>query len=127
MATLLGALGAAAEQAGDLDRAVGYARAPGARPLSEDAARVLIGRLARTGDRASAAAVYRGVRESLRRELRFAPSPETRALVEEILNEPESPVVRSPPSPPAALTRLGQEPWSVAARRLPGCAPSGDG
>ena len=44
MATLLGALGAAAEQAGDLDRAVGYARERLALdPLSEDAARVLIG------------------------------------------------------------------------------------
>ena len=111
VATLLGALGAAAEQAGDLDRAVGYARERLALdPLSEDAARVLIGRLARAGDRASAVAVYRGVRESLRRELRLAPSPETRALVEEILDEPESPAVRSPPGLPAALTRLAQEP-----------------
>ena len=73
VAALLGALGAAAEQAGDLDRAVERARERLALdPLSEDAARVLIARLARTGDRASAVAVYQGVRESLRRELRRA-------------------------------------------------------
>ena len=117
VAALLGALGAAAEQAGDLDRAVERARERLALdPLSEDAARVLIARLARTGDRASAVAVYQGMRESLRRELRLAPSPETRALVQEIMEEREASTVRSPPSLPAALARGAQDP--LVGRRL---------
>ena len=119
VAALLGALGAAAEQAGDLDRAVERARERLALdPLSEDAARVLIARLARTGDRASAVAVYQGVRESLRRELRLAPSPETRALVQEILEERDASTVRSPPSLPAALTRGAQDPLVGRHRQL---------
>ena len=98
MATLLGALGAAAEQAGDLDRAVGYARERLALdPLSEDAR-------ASSSDGSRAPAIARAPPpciEGFARafgELGLAPSPETRALVEKILNEPESPVVRSPPS-----------------------------
>ena len=119
VAALLGALGAAAEQAGDLDRAVERARERLALdPLSEDAARVLIARLARTGDRASAVAVYQGLRESLRRELRLAPSPETRALVQEILEERDASTVRSPPSLPAALTRGAQDPLVGRHRQL---------
>ncbi len=122
VAALLGALGAAAEQAGDLDRAVERARERLALdPLSEDAARVLIARLARTGDRASAVAVYQGVRESLRRELRLAPSPETRALVQEILEERDASTVRSPPGLPAALDARD----AGHARRSPPCSSPG--
>src|SRR4051812_14268654 len=83
VAAVLGALGAACEEAGDIRRAVRYAREQLALdPLSEETARVLIVRLVRAGDRAAAIAVYVALRESLRRELGVGPSPETGTLVE---------------------------------------------
>ena len=51
------------------------------------------------------------LRESLRRELGVAPSPETRTLVEAIRNELPSPAtMRSPPAVPPMLTRSGRGP-----------------
>lgn len=119
VAAVLGALGAACEEAGDNRRAVAYAREQLALdPLSEGTARVLIARLARAGDRASAIAVSLALRESLRRELGVAPPPETRALVEEIRNELPSPAtMRAPPAVPPMLTRSGRRPVGGSRRR----------
>ena len=82
---LLVALGDAAEAGGDPEAAVGYARRRlELDPVSEDAARVLMRWLARTGDRAAAVAAYEAFRVALREALGMAPSAETRALVEEL-------------------------------------------
>ncbi len=56
-------------------------------PLSEDAARRLMGLLAEAGDRAAALAAYARLEERLRRELRVVPSRRTRELVAEIRAE----------------------------------------
>ena len=82
---LLVALGDAAEASGDPEAAVGYARRRlELDPVSEDAARVLMQRLARSGDRAAAVATYEAFRVALREGLGMTPSAETRALVEEL-------------------------------------------
>jgi DNA-binding SARP family transcriptional activator/tetratricopeptide (TPR) repeat protein len=90
---LLGALeqlGAGCEVAGDLDDALGWSRrAVAVDPLSEDAHRALIARLAASGDRARALVVYRALSERLRRELSVAPSPMTRRLVAQLRIDPE--------------------------------------
>jgi DNA-binding SARP family transcriptional activator len=78
-------LGASCEAAGNLDEALEWSRrAVAVDPLSEDAHRALIARLATSGDRARALVVYRALGERLRRELSVAPSPMTRALVERL-------------------------------------------
>jgi DNA-binding SARP family transcriptional activator len=82
---LLVALGDAAEAGGDPGAAVSYARRRlEVAPVSEDAARVLMRRLAGSGDRAAAVAAYDAFRVALREGLGMAPSAETRALVEEL-------------------------------------------
>jgi DNA-binding SARP family transcriptional activator len=99
---LLVVLGEVAEQAGDLEAAVRHARRRlELDPVSEDAARVLMRRLARTGDRAAAVAAYEAFRSALRRDLGMAPSGETRSLVEELRSDsPSSRVdVRTLPLP----------------------------
>lgn len=53
-------------------------------PLSEDAYRALMRRLAASGDRAGALTVFESLRERLRAELAIAPSPETRELAERL-------------------------------------------
>ncbi len=82
---LLGALerlAARSEADGDMDRALECSRrAVAIDPLSEEAHRALIARLAAGGDRARALMVYRTLAERLRRELAVAPSPATRELV----------------------------------------------
>ena len=105
---------AAAEEAGDLDRASRARRERLALdPLSEEAARALIGRLVRTGD-ARAPSRLSSAAESLRRDLRLAPSPETRALVQEILEERDAP--RSDAAgPPGGARAL----WQAARGRPP--------
>jgi DNA-binding SARP family transcriptional activator len=109
---VLAALGAAAEEAGDLQLATRYSREEVALdPLSEDAARALIRRLARTGDRATAVASYRTLRAALRRDLGIEPSVQTRALVQEIQSEaPSSAGAAPPPALPGALTRADSGP-----------------
>ena len=82
---LLSALADAAAAAGDHAGAVARARERVAlEPLSEEAHRELIARLAAAGDRAAAVTAYERLAERLRRELRIAPSAPTRALVAEI-------------------------------------------
>ena len=104
---VLAALAGAAEEGDDLRLAVHYSRERFALdPLSEEAARALIRRLARAGDRASAVASYRALRTGLRRDLGIEPSAETRTLVEEIESDvPRDAALRPPPALPAALWR----------------------
>jgi DNA-binding SARP family transcriptional activator len=112
VADLLVELGDAAEQAGDLATGVRHAR----RRLeldhvSEDAVRVLMRRLARTGDGAAAVAAYESFRRALQRELGMAPSAETRSLVEELRSDHQAPGVDVRAVPlPAALARSEQVP-----------------
>jgi DNA-binding SARP family transcriptional activator len=78
-------LAAASEEAGDLPAAVRWTRRQAFHdPLSEDAHRELIRRLAEAGDRPSALAAFAQLRTRLADELRVAPSAATRKLVEQI-------------------------------------------
>ena len=82
-------LAGSCETAGEEDAALEWSRrAVAVDPLSEDAHRSLIARLAAAGDRARALMVYRALAERLRRELSVAPSPATRALVERLRVDP---------------------------------------
>ena len=74
-------------------------------PLSEDAARRLIRRLAEAGDRAAALAAYARLEERLRRELRVVPSRRTRELVAEIRVEEAGEPVRTETPTRAVLPR----------------------
>ena len=105
-------LAAGCEAAGDLEEALEYSRrAVAVDPLSEEAHRGLIARLAAAGDRARALIVYRALAERLRRELSVAPSPATRALVERLridaMDEPREGAVVAPganaPAPPISI------------------------
>jgi DNA-binding SARP family transcriptional activator len=99
---LLAAVGEAAEAADDLEAAVAHARRRlELDPVSEDAARVLMRRLGRSGDRAAAVAAYEAFRAVLRRDLGIAPSDETRALVEELRADRPAAGVGTPPLPHA--------------------------
>ena len=85
LAGCLGALAERAQGAGDLARAIAWARRRlEVEPLSESAHRELVRLLAAAGDRAAALAAVDAFAARLRRELGLPPSPETRALVEEI-------------------------------------------
>jgi DNA-binding SARP family transcriptional activator/tetratricopeptide (TPR) repeat protein len=92
---LLGALehvAAHSETEGDMEGALEYSRrAVAVDPLSEDAHRALIARLAAAGDLARALVVYRALAERLRRELSVAPSPATRELVRKLRLESAEP------------------------------------
>ncbi len=73
------------EASDELDEALRWSRqAVTVDPLSEEAHRCLISRLAASGDRARALVVYRTLVERLRRELAVAPSQATRLLVERL-------------------------------------------
>jgi DNA-binding SARP family transcriptional activator/tetratricopeptide (TPR) repeat protein len=104
---LLTLVGDAAEAAGELEAAVRHARRRlELDPVSEDAARTLMRRLGRTGNGAAAVATYEAFRSTLRRELGMAPSPETRALAEELRAEQRGAVAPEPAPPlPSALVR----------------------
>jgi DNA-binding SARP family transcriptional activator len=111
VAELLAAAADAAEEAGDLDAAVQYARRRlELDPVSEDAVRALMRRLDRIGDSAAAVATYETFRSTLRRELGMAPSPETRDLVEELRSDgrgEETSAGLAPPLPGALV--LGEQ------------------
>jgi DNA-binding SARP family transcriptional activator len=85
---LLGVLGQLAEEAersGDLDAALHHTRKQVTLdPLSEEAQRELVRRLAAAGDRAGALAAYQAYGVRLQRELGIAPSPGCRQLVERV-------------------------------------------
>lgn len=85
VAGVLDRLASEAEAAGDGAAAVAHTRRIVALdPLAEEGQRALIRRLAQSGDRAAAVAAYTRYAERLRTELRIAPSPATRALVDEL-------------------------------------------
>jgi class 3 adenylate cyclase/tetratricopeptide (TPR) repeat protein len=113
--SLLELMAAVAQSAGDLAAAVALTRRQVALdPLSEEAHRELIGRLAASGDRSAALTIYRRLADRFASELRIVPSSATRDLVERIraaettpqpiaalLSDIPPPIV-SPPSDPAA-------------------------
>jgi DNA-binding SARP family transcriptional activator len=113
LAALLERMAATAEAAGDLAAAVALTRRQVALdPLSEEAHRELIGRLAAGGDRSAALATYRRLADRFASELQIVPSPATRELVEQIRTGTTTPQpVASPPSdspppvPAAAVER----------------------
>jgi pimeloyl-ACP methyl ester carboxylesterase len=80
---LLGRIAAEAEDAGDLDAALARTREQVALdPLSEEAQRELVRRLATAGDRAGALAAYKAYATRLRRDLDMSPSAAIRELAE---------------------------------------------
>ncbi len=116
---LLAVVGETAEQSGDLDTAIRYARRRlELDPVSEDAARILMRRLAGIGNSAAAVASYETFRSALRRDLGMAPSAETRALVEELRSDRRAPDVDARAAPlPDALARSEHAP--LVGRREP--------
>jgi class 3 adenylate cyclase/DNA-binding SARP family transcriptional activator len=102
--SLLELMAAAAEAAGDLATAVALTRRQVALdPLSEEAHRELISRLAADGDRSAALTTYRRLADRFASELRIAPSSATRELVERIraAETTPQPVAALPSDPPA--------------------------
>jgi len=104
---LLERMAAAAEASGDLAAAVAFTRRQVALdPLSEEAHRELIGRLAANGDRSAALTTYRCLTDRFASELGIVPSSVTRELVERIRAAETMPQpVAAPPSdipPPVA-------------------------
>ena len=124
VAAILDGLGAAAEASGDLQAAARHARRRlELEPASEQAARALMQRLARSGDGAAAVAVYESLRATLRRDYGMAPSAETRALVETLRAAPRPPAETAGAQPlPPALARsdhaplVGRDPQLAALR-----------
>ena len=104
---LLERMAAAAQDAGDLAAAVALTRRQVTRePLSEEAHRELIRRLAASGDRSAALTTYRRLADRFASELGIVPSAATRELVERIrasdttpLSAVAQPEVPSPDTP----------------------------
>jgi DNA-binding SARP family transcriptional activator/tetratricopeptide (TPR) repeat protein len=89
------------EEAGAPEQALEWSRrATATDPLSEEAHRALIARLASAGDRARALVVYRTLAERLRRELAVAPSPATRALVARLSADGDASGSKAPQAAP---------------------------
>ncbi len=108
----------AAEAAGDLAAAVALTRRQVALdPLSEEAHRELIRRLAANGDRSAALTTYRRLADRFASELGIVPSPVTRELVERIRAAETTPqpdrraAIRLP-----AARRAGQTPRRLGRR-----------
>ena len=98
---LLGAAGERAEADGRMPAALRHARRRlELDPVSEDAARELMARLARAGDGAAAAKVFEALRAALRRGLGMAPSAQTVRLAAE-LRGAASPAAAERPLPDA--------------------------
>ena len=126
---MLEGLAEASAAEGDLEAAIGWSRrAVAVDPLSEEAHRSLIARLGHAGDRARALVVYRSFSERLRRELSVAPSPATRALVEELRldvldpGDPGVPGVQSEPAQEPPHAAIESEPRARAGAVLAGRA-----
>jgi DNA-binding SARP family transcriptional activator len=83
---------ARAEEAGSVREAISWTRRwVELDPLAEDATRELVRRLSAAGERSSAMAAYARLRERLRLDLGIAPSPATRAVVEDLSQDSERP------------------------------------
>lgn len=114
---VLGQLADEAERSGNLGRALEHNREQVTiDPLSEEAQRELVRRLAAAGDRAGALAAYQTYFERLKRELELAPSAGIRELVE---------TIRRGDSVPdrAANGALASRPEPAEARSLPAPLP----
>ena len=110
-------LAAEREAAGDIDAAVEWSRrAIAVDPLSEEAHRGLMARLAESGDRARALVVYRALAERLRRELAVTPSPATRSLAARMSIDLED----RPRAEPAGDARSADPATAARASREPG-------
>ncbi len=108
-----------AEEAGDLAAATRWTRRLAAHdPLSEDAHRELIRRLAAAGDRAAAIAAFEQLRERLARELHVAPSAQTRELIEAVRHDSGPAADAARPEPPARALAEALPP-ALAPRRGP--------
>jgi DNA-binding SARP family transcriptional activator/tetratricopeptide (TPR) repeat protein len=108
---VLGALSTQAQHSGDRGTAAAFARRAAALdPLSEEAARALMARLAEAGDRPAALASYQRLAERLRRELRVAPSEPTWRLAEQIRTHvPPVSEVRAPRARPGVVQLIGRQ------------------
>ena len=126
---LLERIAAAAKAAGDLAAAVALTRRQVALdPLSEEAHRELIGRLAANGDRSAALTTYRRLADRFASELGIVPSAVTRELIERIraaetvpqpvaaLPSDIPPPVVSSPSDPRCLGRPSRHRWPAGRR-----------
>jgi DNA-binding SARP family transcriptional activator len=101
IAELLERLAQAAETAGDLRHAADVSRrAAMLQPLSEEAHRTLMRRLAAAGDRAGALAAFSDLRTRLLQTIRIGPCDETRQLAESLRAETSGAIV------PAQLRRV---------------------
>jgi DNA-binding SARP family transcriptional activator len=112
LAEVLEERAAAAERDGDHGAALRWTRRQAALDLLDEGAhRRLMTRLAAAGDRGAALSAYEQLRERLRRELSVAPAPATRALADELRNEPLAPATSSPTVVAAArqLPLVGRE------------------
>ena len=104
-AAVLEQLAAAAEAAGDLRRAADLSRRAAALdPLSEEAHRSLMRRLAAAGDRAAALTAFSELRTRLLQTLRVGPSEETRRIAESL--RADAPAERVPAQLRRIDTRL---------------------
>jgi DNA-binding SARP family transcriptional activator/class 3 adenylate cyclase len=105
---LLERMAAGAQAAGSLAAAVALTRRQVALdPLSEDAHRELIRRLAANGDRSAALTTYRRLADRFASELGIVPSPATRELVERIRAGETTP---QPAAPQPAAPRPSDSP-----------------
>jgi DNA-binding SARP family transcriptional activator len=105
-----------ADGAGDPEEALRHARARVALdPLSEEAHRDLMARLAATGDRAAALAAYNRLADRLRTELRVAPSAATRELAEALRAAKGA---GRPPFPRALDPRRARSPFAGRGEQL---------
>ncbi len=112
---LLEQLAGGAETAGDLAGAVALTRRLLALdPLSEEAYRELIRRLALSGDRSAALTTFRRLSDRFATELGIAPSPATRELVEQIRAEDATPSAPLSASQPATAPTTPSTSPSVA-------------
>jgi DNA-binding SARP family transcriptional activator len=110
---LLERMAAAAEAAGDLAAAVAFTRRQVALdPLSEEAHRELIRRLAVNGDRSAALTTYRRLADRFASELGIVPSSVTRELVEGIraAETMPQPVAALPSDPPPPVASTASDP-----------------
>lgn len=135
---LVAALGELARTTPDHVEAIGWARRAAAiDPLSEEAARALMERLAAAGDRSSALGAYQRFAERLQRDLRVPPSEPTWKLAEHIrtgAGGPTRPASSGSARPPRARTQpiplVGRraqldtlrEAWTAATRGAGGLA-----
>jgi DNA-binding SARP family transcriptional activator/class 3 adenylate cyclase len=110
---LLERMAAAAEASGDLAAAVAFTRRQVALdPLSEEAHRELIHRLAANGDRSAALTTYRRLTDRFASELGIVPSSATRELVERIraAETMPQPVAALPSDPPPRVASTASDP-----------------